>query len=213
LVFRLVVFDLDGTLIDSVKVHAEGWSYAFNVLGLADVGADDLESLIGLPGSAIVEKVLGQAGLAYYREIRWLKDRHLLNHTVKNSVRLFPDALPCLQYLRRMGYRLGIATSTPNYILIPLLEKLGIIDFFDITVGGDEVLRGKPEPDIFLRAAEKAGLPPREVVVVGDTTYDTVPARKAGMLSVLVARSRPIRVDELVADVVVTSLNDLSAFL
>lgn len=213
MIFKLVVFDLDGTLVDSVKVHAEGWAYAFNVLGLANVRADTLENLIGLPGDTIVERVLGQVGLVHYQKIRWFKDRHFLKHVMRNSVRLFPDVMRCLQYLRRRNYLLGIATSTPNYILIPLLEKLNIIEYFDIVVGGDEVSRGKPEPDIFLKAAEKAGLSPREVVVVGDTTYDTTPARKVGMFSVLIARSKHLRLSKVVADAVIADLNDLSAFL
>lgn len=213
MIFKLVVFDLDGTLIDSVKVHAEGWAYAFNVLGLANVKAKALEDLIGLPGGTIVERILGQAGLEHYQKIRWLKDRHFLKYVMGNSVRLFPDVIQCFQYLRRRNYLLGIATSTPNYILIPLLEKLSIIEYFDIVVGGDEVSRGKPEPDIFLRAAEKAGLSPREVVVVGDTIYDTIPARKVGMFSVLIARNKNLRLSEVVADAVITDLNDLSAFL
>lgn len=208
--FRLVVFDLDGTLIDSVEAHAEGWSYAINRLGLAEVGVGELVDLIGLPGDAIVRAVLGEEGLRHYPSIRWLKDRHFLDQVVSGRVRLFPDVLPCFNYLRSRGYALGLATSTPNYVLIPLLERLGLLDRFDYTVGGDEVVRGKPSPDIFVRAAEKAGVRPREVVVVGDTVYDTSPAKSAGMASVLVVRRKTVRVRGLEADLVVSSLTDLS---
>lgn len=208
--FRLVVFDLDGTLIDSVEAHAEGWSFAFNRLGLAKVGADELVDLIGLPGDAIVRAVLGEEGLRHYSSIRWLKDRHFLDQVAIGRVRPFPDAVPCFDYLRSRGYALALATSTPNYVLIPLLERTGLLEYFDHTVGGDEVARGKPSPDIFVRAAEKAGVRPSEVVVVGDTVYDTAPAKSAGMASVLVARRRTVRVRGLEADLVVSSLADLT---
>lgn len=210
---RLVVFDLDGTLIDSVEAHAEGWSFAINYLGLAKVDVGKLVDLIGLPGDAIVGAVLGEAGLRHYPSIRWLKDRHFLDQVASGRVRLFPDALPCFSYLRSRGYALGLATSTPNYVLVPLLERLGLLDRFDYTVGGDEVVRGKPSPDIFLRAAEKAGVSPREVVVVGDTVYDTAPARSVGMASVLVARRKTVGIRGLEADLVVSSLTDLSLSL
>ncbi|MEM4775351.1 MAG: HAD hydrolase-like protein, partial [Sulfolobales archaeon] len=121
---KLVVFDLDGTLIDSVDAHAEGWSFAIERLGLARIGREKLVDLIGLPGSDIVKEVLGEAGLRYYPSIRWLKDQHFLGQLAEGRVRLFPDVKPCLNYLRERGYALGLATSTPNHVLIPLLERL-----------------------------------------------------------------------------------------
>ncbi|MEM0351835.1 MAG: HAD family hydrolase [Sulfolobales archaeon] len=210
---KLIVFDLDGTLIDSVDAHAEGWSFAITHLGLAHVGREELVDLIGLPGSEIVKEVLGEAGLRQYPSIRWLKDRHFLNQVAVGRVRLFPDVMPCLNYLRERGYALGLATSTPNYILVPLLERLELLDYFDYTVGGDEVRRGKPNPDIFIRVVEKAGVRPSDTAVVGDTVYDTVPARSAGMFSILVARKREVRARNFDADVVIKNLLDLRLLL
>ncbi len=210
---RLVIFDLDGTLIDSVRAHAEGWSFAIERLGLADASADDVVDLIGLPGDAIVGKIAGEVGLRHYASIRKLKDRHLLSQVFGGAVRPFPDSVPCLSYLKSRGYLLGLASSTPNYLLVPVLERLGLLDFFDYTVGGDEVVRGKPHPDIFVRAVEKAGVGLREAAVVGDTEYDTVPAKSVGMLSILVARDRRVRARNLTADVVVGSLEDIRFLL
>lgn len=210
---RLVVFDLDGTLIDSIGAHAESWAFAFERLGLAKVGRESLINLIGLPGDAIVRSVLGELGLQYYNRIRWLKDRHFLKQVAIGRVRLYPDTVLCLNHLKNRGYLLGIATSTPNYVLLPLLEKLGIVDYFDYTVGGDEVRRGKPSPDIFLRVVEKAGVHPEETMVVGDTVYDTAPAREVGMTSILVTRGRRIVIENLFASLVVRDLADLTTLL
>ncbi|MEM1931210.1 MAG: HAD family hydrolase [Sulfolobales archaeon] len=209
---KLVVFDLDGTLIDSVDAHAEGWSFAIERLGLARIGREKLVDLIGLPGSDIVKEVLGEAGLRYYPSIRWLKDQHFLGQLAEGRVRLFPDVKPCLNYLRERGYALGLATSTPNHVLIPLLERLELLEYFDYTVGGDEVRKGKPNPDIFIRIVEKAGVRPSDAVVIGDTVYDTVPARSAGMFSILIAR-RSVKARGLDADVVIKNLLDLRLLL
>ncbi|MEM1622979.1 MAG: HAD family hydrolase [Sulfolobales archaeon] len=209
---KLVVFDLDGTLIDSVDAHAEGWSFAIERLGLARIGREKLVDLIGLPGSDIVKEVLGETGLRYYPSIRWLKDQHFLGQLAEGRVRLFPDVKPCLNYLRERGYALGLATSTPNHVLIPLLERLELLEYFDYTVGGDEVRKGKPNPDIFIRIVEKAGVRPGDAVVIGDTVYDTVPARSAGMFSILIAR-RSVKARGLDADVVIKNLLDLRLLL
>lgn len=210
---KLVVFDLDGTLVDSVDTHAEGWSFAVRRLGLGHVDRGELVDLIGLPGGDIVKEILGEFGLRHYSSIRWLKDRHFLEQIADGKVRLFPDAKPCLNYLRERGYALGLATSTPNYVLIPLLERLELLDYFDYTVGGDEVRRGKPSPDIFIKVLEKAGVEPRDTVVIGDTVYDTVPARSAGMFSVLIARRNKLRAPNIGADVVIKNLLDLKLLL
>ncbi len=210
---KLVVFDLDGTLVDSVDTHAEGWSFAVRRLGLGHVDRGELVDLIGLPGGDIVKEILGEFGLRHYSSIRWLKDRHFLDQIADGKVRLFPDAKPCLNYLRERGYALGLATSTPNYVLIPLLERLELLDYFDYTVGGDEVRRGKPSPDIFIKVLEKAGVEPRDTVVIGDTVYDTVPARSAGMFSVLIARRNKLRAPNIGADVVIKNLLDLKLLL
>ncbi|MEM4775352.1 MAG: HAD-IA family hydrolase, partial [Sulfolobales archaeon] len=80
------------------------------------------------------------------------------------------------------------------------------------TVGGDEVRKGKPNPDIFIRIVEKAGVRPSDAVVIGDTVYDTVPARSAGMFSILIAR-RSVKARGLDADVVIKNLLDLRLLL
>ncbi|MCX8184956.1 MAG: HAD family hydrolase [Sulfolobales archaeon] len=210
---KLVVFDLDGTLVDSVDTHAEGWSFAIEYLGVARVDKSRLISLIGLPGDSIVRATVGEEGLKYYDRIRRLKDRHFLNQLASGRVSLFPDTLPCLKHLKKRNYVLGLASSSPNRVLLPLLEQLELLDYFNYIVSGDEVVRGKPDPEIFIRVARKAGVENRETIVVGDTEYDTAPARSAGMKSVLVARGRTVRVSNLNADVVVTTLADLTVIL
>ena len=84
---------------------------------------------------------------------------------------------------------LGLASSTPNYLLIHILEIFGIIDYFDAVVGGDEVEYGKPHPEIFLRTFSKLGVNPNEGAVVGDTLYDVIPANKIGAFSIHLQRN------------------------
>lgn len=213
MVLKLVVFDLDGTLVNSVDAHAESWSFAIRTLGLASIGRSELVNLIGLPGDVIVSKVLGDVGLKHYQKIRWLKDRYFLEQLATGRITLFPDTTLCLRYVRERGFLVGLATSTPNYVLIPLLEHFELLDYFDYTVGGDEVKRGKPNPDIFVKTAERAGVDPKEALVVGDTVYDTAPAMKAGMMSVLVARGGLVNTRNLAANIVVGNLKDLSHIL
>lgn len=210
---RLVVFDLDGTLVDTIDIHSEGWSFAVELLGLARVDRSAFTNLIGLPGDAIVRAAIGNQGLKHYERIRWIKDRHFLKQLASGRVSPFPDVLPCLSYLKKRGYAIGLASSSPNYVLLPLLEKLELLNYFNYVVGGDEVVRGKPDPEIFIKVARKAGVENCETVVVGDTVYDTAPAKAAGMRSVLIARNRVVGASSVSADVVITTLKDLTSIL
>jgi len=182
---KAYVFDLDGTLINSVEAHVSTWVISLKHVGY-DVRSDDVKKLIGLSGRDIVFGLAGEDGLMKYEIIRWLKNKGYLHEIAKGNVEVFPCAIELITYLKSKGMRVGLASSTPNYLLIHVTEIFGIIDYFDVIVGGDEVEHGKPHPEIFLRAFSKLGVRPCDGAVVGDTLYDVIPANKIGAFSILV---------------------------
>ncbi len=133
--------------------------------------------------------LLGNSGLRKYSLIRRLKNKIFFLEIKEGNVDLYPCVLELLTYLKSRGNLLGLASSTPNYLLIQILEIFDIINYFDVIVGGDEVKSGKPNPDIFIKAFSKLGVNPREGAVVGDTKYDVVPANRIGAFSILVLHS------------------------
>ncbi|MCD6428669.1 MAG: HAD family hydrolase [Desulfurococcales archaeon] len=183
---RAFIFDLDGTLIDSVEAHVTSWVASFNYVGYSGVTRDDVRKLIGLSGRDIVRTLLGDSGLRKYSLIRRLKNKVFFLEIKEGNVDLYPCVLELLTYLRTTDTLLGLASSTPNYLLIQILEIFDIMDYFDAIVGGNEVESGKPNPDIFVKAFSKLGVSPREGAVVGDTYYDVIPANRIGAFSVLV---------------------------
>jgi len=183
---KAFVFDLDGTLIDSVDAHVTTWIKAFKIAVGVLVSEDDVYPLIGMSGRDIVRRVLGKVDERTYAKIRWIKDRAFMRELKEGRVTLFPGVIQALRILKKEGYLIGMASSTPNRLLLHIMDYLGITKFFDAVTGGDEVRRGKPDPEIFLRAMRKLSVDPHETVVVGDTPYDACPAHKVGALPVLV---------------------------
>ncbi|RLG77341.1 MAG: hypothetical protein DRO14_02470 [Thermoprotei archaeon] len=183
---RAFIFDLDGTLIDSVEAHVKSWITSFEYVGYSNVSEDNVRKLIGLSGMDIVKILLGDDGLRMYSLIRRVKNKVFFREIREGNVELYPCAPELLAYLKSRGKLLGLASSTPNYLLIQILEIFNIMDYFDVIVGGDEVRNGKPHPDIFIRAFSKLGVDPREGSVVGDTYYDIMPANRIGAFSILV---------------------------
>jgi len=203
------VFDLDGTLIDSVEAHVRTWVEAFNLLGFRGVSEDSVRRLVGLRGRDIGREVLGVEGVKRYREIRWVKDRLFWREVREGRVRTFPGVEDLLKVLKACGVMVAVASSTPNRILIPLLEFLNIAEYVDVVTGGDEVSRGKPDPEIFRVTLRKLGVPAGRAVVVGDTAYDIVPAAKLGCFTVLVSGRAP----EFKPDLHVTSIHELAGLV
>ncbi|MCD6324504.1 MAG: HAD family phosphatase [Desulfurococcales archaeon] len=190
---KAFIFDLDGTLIDSVEAHIRSWINSFRLAAGVDIPSSMLEPLIGLSGEDIVRKILGKQGVEIYGVIRRLKDRFFLKELREGRVPPFPSAHKLLKLLVKSGFKVGIATSTPTYMATHILDFLGFLDYIDAYVCGDDVARGKPNPDIFDEAFCRLRVSPQEGVVVGDTLYDVVPAHRLGATAVLVNGHGPWR--------------------
>jgi beta-phosphoglucomutase-like phosphatase (HAD superfamily) len=177
-----VVFDLDGTLIDTVKAHALSWLKAFEANGFS-TKIGQIEPLIGLDGKKIVEDLFGKGGLKFFPSIRNYKDKVYLE--LIEHVTVFPGARETLSELKGDGFKLALATSTVSSVLPNVLEKLRLNGYFQAIVSGDRITRGKPAPEIRVDPARGA--------VVGDTEYDILPAIRIGTTSVIVLHGRKIR--------------------
>jgi len=181
-----IVFDLDGTLIDSVDSHVTSWIISFDKVMKRRIDPKEIRKLIGLSGKDIVKQLFGEKGIHKYKEIRWIKDRAFLKEIRVSNVQLFPGSLKLLKKLKSDGKLIGIATSTPFYMGIHILEYFNIIKYADAVVYGDEVINGKPNPEIFVKCIRKLGFLPPDTTVIGDTLYDVLPALSIGAKAVLV---------------------------
>ncbi|MEM1546001.1 MAG: HAD family hydrolase [Candidatus Methanomethylicia archaeon] len=193
MLIEAVVFDLDGTLINSVHLHAKSWIKSFEAHGFRDVDEAYVESLVGLPGIEIVRIVLGEPGLKTYSSIRRLKNEIYLNYI--DELNVYSGVYEVLNSLINMGLKLGIASSTPQRVLDKVLEHLNLKGFFKVVVAGDTVLRGKPDPEIYIKAFNGLEVNPGNGVIVGDTVYDIIPAKIIGSYSILVTHGRDINID------------------
>lgn len=208
---KALVFDLDGTLIDSNEAHAISWVVAYKLVGYGNVPVGKVRKFIGARGDLITEKVLGREALRDYHKIRAVKDRVFLRLMREGVVRIFPEVHYVLRVLKGCGIRLCLATSTNILTLLAVLEFFNLVDYFDTVVAGEEVPKSKPEPDLFLEALRRVGVEPSDGVVVGDTAFDIIPARSIGALAVLIRRPGGVSGNEpgISPDVVLDGLGGL----
>ena len=206
---KTIIFDLDGTLVDSNEAHAISWVQAYKLVGYGDISIETVLKYIGIRGDLITEKVLGREALKDYKRIRFYKDKVFLKLLREGYITLFPEVYDVLKVLRSYGVKLCIATSTSIPLLITMLEYFNIMNYFDVLVAGEEVRRSKPEPDLYLEALKRAKTDGKDALIVGDSEYDVIPAKAVGATTVLVMRDNSKKELSVNPDYVVKDLIDL----
>ena len=180
-----VLFDVDGTLIDSVLAHAKAWHEAFSKHGF-EIDVDVIRSQIGKGTDMLVPDLLGDADTAK-KLMPLLSKAHgqIFHDKYLPHVRGFPGVADFFSRLRRDGKKLALASSARGEELAQFKKIAGIGDFELPQTSSDDVEKSKPHPDIF-QAASKAlgGVEPSKCVVVGDSPYDVRAAKRAGMHTV-----------------------------
>jgi HAD superfamily hydrolase (TIGR01509 family) len=175
-----VIFDIDGTLVDSNDAHAKAWVDAFAEAG-RQVPFDRVRPLIGMGGDKLIPTVSdidpdsSEGHRLSARRSEIFRDRYL------PAVRALAGAGALARELLARGVTLAIATSAKSHEVDALLALTGAADVFDHKASSDDADRSKPDPDIVAAALERLGRPPREVLMLGDTPYDLEAARRAGV--------------------------------
>lgn len=178
-----VIFDIDGTLIDSNPAHVEAWVQAFERKGYR-VGADRITVEIGKGGDKLVPSILGaEADRRDGDALREAQKDAFLALAGKTRLAVFPGARELVAELGRRGIRTALATSSGGAQLDGLFRSAGV-DFrelVDETTTADDAKESKPAPDIVQAAIGKLGLAPTQCAMVGDTVYDAEASRGAGV--------------------------------
>jgi HAD superfamily hydrolase (TIGR01509 family) len=178
------LFDLDGTLIDSVYQHVIAWRSALAEIGI-DLSVWRIHRRIGMSGGLFVHALLRETGRTLSRdEIDELQNAHAAEYRRQmDSVTALPGARELLAALTSAGVKWAIATSGYAATARPALDLLGLPEDTPM-VTRDLVRHAKPDPDLFLAAAALLGVEPRHAMVVGDSVWDLLAARRAGALGV-----------------------------
>lgn len=186
----LLLFDLDGTLIDTTDLILQSFAHAFDAhLPGRLPSRRDLVASFGRSLPAALEEMAAAAGaadpralaaemLATYRDFQ-----HLHHDTL---IRAFDGIGETLSALRAEGYRLGVVTSKMQHFARHGMRLFDLERHFDVAVFHDDVTRHKPHPEPLLEAARRAAADPHSAVYIGDSTHDVVAGRAAGMITVAV---------------------------
>jgi HAD superfamily hydrolase (TIGR01549 family) len=181
---KAAIFDVDGTLVDSNLLHVEAWREAFSHYG-KELSADEVHAQIGKGGDQLMPVFLSQHELERIGgELEKLRGE-IFTRDYLPSTEPFPKVRELFERLESAGVQIALATSAKEQELASHIEKLGVGDLVDATTNADDVERSKPSPEIFEAAlARLESVRPEEAIVIGDTPYDAIAARRAGVRTI-----------------------------
>ena len=203
---RAVLFDIDGTLVDTNYLHILAWRRVFLARGEPEITAARIHGLIGMGSDEMLETLFDRPR----PELK--EDRARQFAALKSEIRAFPRAGELLRALHDRDVRVVLATSAEKSDLEAILEAIDADDAIDAVTSSADVEQAKPAPDLFCVALEEAGTAPEATVAVGDTVWDVKAAARAGLPCVAVT-SGGISRGELEAAGAVAVYEDVGALL
>ena len=204
---RAVLWDMDGTLVDSAEYHWRAWRDTMSKEG-SPVTVEKFLATFGQRNDSILRQWLGERATAEsIQRIGDVKEAIYREYVRHHGIAPLPGAFDWVRLLQREGWRQAIASAAPRANIETILDVLQVTECFQAIVSAEDVHRGKPDPEVFLVAARKLDVPPPRCIVVEDAQHGIEAARGAGMKSIGVSQSG----NHLPADIVVRSLDFLDA--
>ena len=183
---KAFIFDLDGVIVDTAKYHFLAWQKIAAELGI-EFTPEHNEELKGVSRVRSLDIILqlGKMSASQEDKDRWLKQKNedYLSYLVHmDQSELLPGVLHILQFLKDHGQPIALGSASKN--ARPILEKTGILPYFDAIVDGNDVTNAKPDPEVFIQAAKQLGIPNEQAIVFEDSVAGIQAANIAGMTSI-----------------------------
>jgi beta-phosphoglucomutase family hydrolase len=188
--FKAIIFDMDGTLLESTEADYKAWEKVFIDYG-KKLSFGDYVPLLGVRSADVITNHIGITNEDDVTRILKEKFDYFVEYINANPVKAVDGAEDFLKSLSKYDVKIGLATSSRKEKMKLVLEQLHFLQYFDTIVTGEEVVNSKPAPDIFLKAAERLGVTPQECLVFEDGPVGVAAAKNAGMKCVAITETHP----------------------
>lgn len=203
---RALIFDMDGTLIASTHADYTAWKRLFEDYG-KQFSYEEYIPAIGIKSNDLAKRILNIEGEALKMALQ-KKLLYFDEVVAKDGLHAIPFAVELLSHLKQQNLKLALATSSRRVKMEKVMQQLGLLHFFEVIVTGEEVVHGKPAPDIFLLAAKKLDVDPADCIVFEDAVRGVEAAKNAGMYCIAITNTHVA--DKLTgADLIIDSFEEL----
>jgi len=212
---KAVIYDMDDLMVNSYALHIEASDRVFQRHGVDQKKVPEhiRAGLVGMRVSDILKYLVDYLKLDVNLENLQEKRSAIFLDLVNKNLKTMPDLLQSLKLFKKNKFKIALASSgTKKYINV-VLAKFKIADYFDVIVSGDDIKRGKPDPEIFSVAVKKLGLKPEETLVLEDATNGIEAAKSAGCKCIAVINKMTPPQNYSKADLVINSLEEIDLAL
>jgi phosphoglycolate phosphatase len=203
---KLIMFDLDGTLVDTIQDISDALNYALRPYGVKRLTVVDTMEMVGEGVSRLVEKAIPIEKLHLKNDVMSRFIEYYSEHLADNS-KVYPYVRNTLENLK--GFTKAVISNKREAPSKRLLEELGLSEYFDLIIGSDTAGKRKPSPEPVLYAVTRLGSNPEESIIVGDSNYDIEAGEKAGVKTVAVTYGYRPRESLLKADYIIDDIREL----
>ena len=205
--FKGAIFDLDGVIVDTVPLHFKAWKKMFLEYGQEITFQDYKDKIDGIPRTSGARAILKDLPDDELEQAASRKQKYFLEFLEKEGVKVYEGTLHLIKELKKEKIKVAVISASKN--CRSTLKKAGIDSLFDVIIAGGEVKKGKPEPDIFLLAAQKLNLMPSACIIFEDAVLGVLAAERAMMRCVGIDRyQNPQRLAK--ANLVVNDLSEVT---
>jgi HAD superfamily hydrolase (TIGR01509 family) len=180
---RAVIFDLDGTLINSYDAHVESFRRALSRFDLI-INEEEIYRRFGKPAKQIIKEILPETQHRHIDDI--VRYKRLEYIETSKDIQIFDGVETLLKHLKDKGIRICLATSADKPSVIRVVNKFNLEDYFDVIISSNDVKEAKPNPEMFIQASKRLEVEPKNCLVIGDSPFDIIAAKKADMKIIIV---------------------------
>jgi phosphoglycolate phosphatase len=207
---KLIIFDLDGTLVDTSIDITNALNYALKPYGLKNLTVDDTVKMVGEGITRLIEKLLGDKKIQERDDVIKKFLDYYSEHLIDYSS-VYPQVRETLNKLD--GYKRAVISNKREYLSTELLGKLDLLKYFNLVIGSDTTPEKKPSAVPVIHAVTELGVGPQESIMVGDSNYDIEAGKKAGVKTVAVTYGYRERQYLMDADYMIDSIEELLTLL
>jgi len=209
---KAVIYDLDDLMVNSNGLHVKASEVVLSKFGYSqdELPKDSGNRFVGMKVSEILEVMH-----SFFKLKIPLKDfekerAEIFLELVKKELEIFPGVIESLNFFKKEGFKIALASSGTKEYIKAVFDKFGLEKYFDIVVSGDQVKKGKPDPQIFSLACQKLEVEPDEAVVLEDATVGIESAKGAGCVCIAIKNSYTPKQDLSKADLVLDSIKEIN---
>lgn len=184
-IIRGVIFDMDGTMIDTEKIKENGWMYAGDCQNII---IDDkiLSEIRGTNKEYCKEFINRKFKNVNFDKLYNDRNEFIERNINSNGIKMKNGLIEILQFLKNNNYKIAVASSSEEETIRRYLANINILDFFDVIIGGDMVKNGKPNPEIYLKAVQLLNIPKEQCIGIEDSNSGILSVHRAGLKAIMI---------------------------